>query len=78
LRGGVTGKTLSEDDATTALSRPNNACRADETHQCIDGTLQSEAMHRGAGGDWPGRSAGCSTVGQCVRMGTGDEGRGCG
>jgi len=57
LGGGVPGKTLSEDDAATALSQPDNACRADETHQCIEGTLHSGAMHRGAGGDWPGCSA---------------------
>ncbi len=78
LGGGVTGKTLSEDDAATALSQPDNACRADETHQCIDDTLHSGAMHRGAGGDWPGCRAGRSTVDRRVRRGTGNEGRGCG
>jgi len=32
LGGGLTGKTLSGDDAATVLSRLDNACRGDETH----------------------------------------------
>ncbi len=80
LGGGLTGMTLREDDAATALSRHDNACCADETHQCNDGTLHSGAVHRGAGRDWPSYRAGRSTVGQRVRMETRDkdEGRGCG
>jgi len=30
LEGGLTGKTLSGDDASTALSRPDSACCDDE------------------------------------------------
>jgi len=30
--GGLTGKTLSGNDAATALSRPDNACRGEEMH----------------------------------------------